>query len=104
MREGMIRKWVRAFKYGHTNVHDEERSGRPSVITEDLVQKVDRKVRKNKRFTILSFSNEFPQVSRSVLHGIVLTTGKRQISMRMEFKSWLYDTKNALKLVEYVEK
>ncbi|GBM37810.1 hypothetical protein AVEN_84519-1 [Araneus ventricosus] len=40
MSEGMVRKWVRAFKDGLTNVHDEERSGRPSVITEDLVQKV----------------------------------------------------------------
>ncbi|GBN21765.1 hypothetical protein AVEN_155627-1 [Araneus ventricosus] len=37
MSEGMVRKWVRQFKDGRTNVHDEERSGRPSVITEDLV-------------------------------------------------------------------
>ncbi|GBO20996.1 hypothetical protein AVEN_90863-1 [Araneus ventricosus] len=45
MSEGMVRKWVRAYKDGRTNVHDEERSGRPSVINEDLVQKVDGKVR-----------------------------------------------------------
>ncbi|GBM52668.1 hypothetical protein AVEN_246752-1 [Araneus ventricosus] len=44
MREGIVRKWVSVFKDGRTNVHDEERSGRPSVITEDLVQKVDGKV------------------------------------------------------------
>ncbi|GBM03748.1 hypothetical protein AVEN_134964-1 [Araneus ventricosus] len=45
LSEGMVRKWVRAIKDVRTNVHDEERSGRPSVITEDLVQKVDGKVR-----------------------------------------------------------
>ncbi|GBL70922.1 hypothetical protein AVEN_46045-1, partial [Araneus ventricosus] len=71
MSEGMVRKWVRAYKDGRTVVHHEERSGRPSVITEDLVQKVDEKVRKNRRFTISSFSNDFLQPSRSVLYGIV---------------------------------
>ncbi|GBM49042.1 hypothetical protein AVEN_153554-1 [Araneus ventricosus] len=70
MSEGIVRKWVRAFKDGGTNAHDEERSGRPSVITEDLVQQVDGKVRENILFTISSLSNEFPQVSRSVLYGI----------------------------------
>ncbi|GBN09383.1 hypothetical protein AVEN_29468-1 [Araneus ventricosus] len=97
LREGMVRKWVRAFKDGHTNVHDEERSGRPSVITEDLAQRVDEKVRENRRFTISSLYNEFPQVSRSVLYVIVtehlnyhkvcsLWAGGK-ISMRMEFKN-----------------
>ncbi|GBN13725.1 hypothetical protein AVEN_60068-1 [Araneus ventricosus] len=36
MSEGMVRKWVRAFNDVHTNVHDVKRSGRPSVISEDL--------------------------------------------------------------------
>ena len=30
MSNGMVRKWVRAFKDGRENVHDEDRSGRPS--------------------------------------------------------------------------
>lgn len=71
MSDGMVRKWVRAFKDGRSNVHDEERSGRPSVITEDLVQKVDQKVKGNRRFTISALSDEFPLVSRSVLYEIV---------------------------------
>ena len=45
MSDRMVRKWVRAFKDGRTNVHDEEWSGHPSVVNEDLVQKVDKKVR-----------------------------------------------------------
>ena len=43
MSDGMVRKWVRAFKDGRTNLHDEERSGRLLVVNEDLVQKVDEK-------------------------------------------------------------
>ncbi|GBN21095.1 hypothetical protein AVEN_80598-1 [Araneus ventricosus] len=71
MSEGMVRKWVRALKDSLTDVHDEERVGRPSVITENLAKKIDGKVRENRLFTISSLSNELPQVPRSVLHGIV---------------------------------
>ncbi|CAL1292114.1 unnamed protein product [Larinioides sclopetarius] len=67
----MVRKWVRAFKDGRTNIHDEERRWRPSVITDDFIQKVGSKVKENRRFTISSLSEEFPVVSRSFLHEIV---------------------------------
>ncbi|KAG8316686.1 hypothetical protein J6590_044474 [Homalodisca vitripennis] len=46
MSDSKVRKWVRAFKDGQENVHDEPRSGRPSVITEDLVKAVDEKIKK----------------------------------------------------------
>lgn len=71
MSDGMVRKWVRAFKDGRTNVHDEQRSGRPSVVNESLVQEVDNTVRENRRFTISSLRDDFPNVSHSVLYGIV---------------------------------
>jgi transposase len=32
MSEGTVRQWCRMFKDGRTNVHGEERSGRPSVV------------------------------------------------------------------------
>ncbi|GFV63554.1 uncharacterized protein TNCV_4389191 [Trichonephila clavipes] len=38
-----VRKWVRKFKDVRTNVHDQERPGRPSVITDDLMQTVETK-------------------------------------------------------------
>ena len=59
MSNGMVRKWVRAFKDGRNNVHD-KRSGQPSVISDDLLQKVDEKVKMNRHFTISSLSEEFP--------------------------------------------
>ncbi|GBM86916.1 hypothetical protein AVEN_151816-1 [Araneus ventricosus] len=71
MTDGMVRKWVRQFNDGRTNVHDEARSGRPSVVNDGLVAKVNEKIRENSRFTIRMLCDEFPQVSKTVLNEIV---------------------------------
>ncbi|GFV30400.1 HTH_48 domain-containing protein [Trichonephila clavipes] len=60
------RKWVRKFKDERTNVHDEERSGESSVITDDLMQAIETAIRENKRFTITTLSLEISDVSWSV--------------------------------------
>jgi len=39
MSDGMVRKWVRMFNEGRENVHDEARSGRPSLVIGDLVRR-----------------------------------------------------------------
>jgi len=43
MSDSMIRKWVRMFNEGRENVHDEAWSGRPSLVNDDLVRKVNEK-------------------------------------------------------------
>ena len=45
MSDGMVKKWVRMFNEGRENVHDEARSGRPSLVNDDLVRKVNERVR-----------------------------------------------------------
>jgi len=67
----MVQRWVRLFNEGCENVHDDPRSGRPSVVNEDLVRTVEEKIRENRRFTIMSLSLHFPQISQSLLHEIV---------------------------------
>jgi len=52
MIDGMIRKWVRIFNEGRQNVHDKARSGRPSLMNDDLVLKVNERARDDRRFTI----------------------------------------------------
>jgi transposase len=52
MNEGTVRQWCRMFKDGRTDVHDEEGSGRPSVVRDDLVQSVDQIICERWRFTI----------------------------------------------------
>jgi len=37
MSVGMVRKWVRMFNVWRENMHDEARSGRPSLVNDDLV-------------------------------------------------------------------
>lgn len=69
--ESSVRKWCIRFKNGRVNVHDEEKSGRPSILSDELVAKVDEKIRENRRFTIRELSLSFPQVSMTVLFEIV---------------------------------
>jgi len=52
MSVGMFRKWVRMFNEGGENVHDEARSGRPSLVNDDLVRKVNERVLDYRRYTI----------------------------------------------------
>jgi len=71
MSDGMGRKWVWMFNDGRQNVHDEARSGRSSMVNDDLVRKVSESVRDNRRFTISDLSLHFPQISRALLYAIV---------------------------------
>ncbi|GBM74706.1 hypothetical protein AVEN_274842-1 [Araneus ventricosus] len=47
MCEDKVRKWVRDFKTGHDNIHDDSRSFRPSVITDDMLASVEAKILEN---------------------------------------------------------
>jgi len=60
MSDGMVRKWVRMFNEGRENLHDEARSGRPSLVNDDLVRKVNERVRDDRGFTISDLSLHFP--------------------------------------------
>ena len=71
MSDGMIRKWVRMFNEGRENLHDEARSGRPSLVNDDLVRKVNERVRDDRRFTISDLSLHFTKISRTLLYDIV---------------------------------
>jgi len=71
MSDGMVRKWVRMFNEGRENFNDEARSGRPSLVNNDLVRKFNERVRDDSRFTISDLSLHFPQISRTLLHDTV---------------------------------
>jgi len=49
-------------------VHDEARRGRPSLANDDLVRKVNERVRDDRCFTISDLSLHFPQISRTLLY------------------------------------
>jgi len=59
MNSSVVRRWTRLFNEGHKNVHNDLRSGRPSVVNEDLVRTVEEKIRENRRFLITSLCLHF---------------------------------------------
>jgi len=73
MSDGMVRKCVRMFNEGRENVHDEARSGCPSLVNDDFGRKVNERVRDDRRFTISDLSLHFLQISRTLLYEIVST-------------------------------
>jgi len=89
MSDGMFRKWIRMFNEGRENVHDEMRSGRPCLVNDDLVRKVNERVRDDKRFTISDLSLHSPQISRTPLYDTVSSGQhrRRPHSMRRVYKN-----------------
>ena len=53
------------FNEGRENVHDEVRSGRPSLVNDDLVRYVNERMRDDRRFAISDLSLHFPEISRT---------------------------------------
>jgi len=47
------------------------RSGCPFLMNDDLVRKVNERVREDRRFTVSDLSLHFPQISRTLLYDIV---------------------------------
>jgi len=83
MSDGMVRKWVRMFNEGRENLHDEAWSERPSLVNDDLVRKVNERVRDDRRFTISDLSLHFPQIARTLLYDIVSShLGYRKVCAR----------------------
>ena len=56
-------QWFRQFKDSQANVRDEDHSGRTYVMRDDLVEKVNNKIRENWQFPISELSTCFPQIS-----------------------------------------
>jgi hypothetical protein len=59
MKDRDVRKQCRLFKEGRIDAHDEERSGGPSLVTYDLKEKVNAKIRENRRFVISELHENF---------------------------------------------
>ncbi|GFV07007.1 uncharacterized protein TNCV_2085681 [Trichonephila clavipes] len=89
MSDSKVRKWVREFKDGRANVHEGERSGRPSVITDDLMQAVETKIQehKEKRFAIsLDFLIRYEEEGDDMLRRIVTGDETRVSNISSESK------------------
>ncbi|UYV62469.1 C20orf24 [Cordylochernes scorpioides] len=78
-----VRKWCREFNEGRINVHDEQRSGRPS-LPESTVARIDEMVRANRQITLEEIEDGLNEdCSHFSVHKIVSETlGYRKVSAR----------------------
>lgn len=60
--KGVVYQWVHLFKSRRTKSHDEERSSKPSVVSNELYQKIYEKVHENQQFTISELSEQCSQI------------------------------------------
>jgi hypothetical protein len=66
MNRQNVAKWCREFEAGRRK--DEIRGGRPSVVTDEIIQKIDENIYAETHLTIDELHQQCPEVSRTVLH------------------------------------
>jgi transposase len=76
MNRQNVTKWCREFSEGRTDVHDEQRSGRSSSISGDLLQESEGEIRANRRVTIKE------------LHHIILSRASRARLKAVAMRKW----------------
>ncbi|GFV62336.1 hypothetical protein TNCV_1131191 [Trichonephila clavipes] len=62
----MMRKWVRQFNDEPPNDNDEARSGWPCVVSDDLIESMNGKIRENRWVTIRLYHNPIVMIK----HGL----------------------------------
>jgi len=74
MNRQNVMKWCREFSEGRTDVRDEQRSGRPSLISDNLLQETEEEIRANRCVTLRELHHIIPKVSKTTIQEAV--TGK----------------------------
>ncbi|PNF17830.1 hypothetical protein B7P43_G05795 [Cryptotermes secundus] len=64
-----VARWYCQFEVRRSDVHDEIRSGRPSVVTDEIIQKNDENICADRRLTIDELHLQCPEMARTVLSG-----------------------------------
>jgi transposase len=85
MNRQNVAKWRREFNAGRIDVHDEQRTGRPSLINNDLVQTVEENIRADRHVMINELHEMIPEVSKWLVHEIV----KEKLDYRKLCAQWV---------------
>lgn len=81
MNRQNVTKWCCDFSGGRTDVHDEHRTGRPSVISDALLQRTEEANHANRRLTMKELHKIIPEVSMTTLYEAV-TLGHKKLCAR----------------------
>jgi hypothetical protein len=71
MNQQNVTKWCCKFCEQWTDVHDEQRSGGPSLISENLLQRTEGEIHANQCGMIRKLHHITPEVSKSTIHEAV---------------------------------
>jgi len=85
MNRQNVTKWCREFSEGRNDVHDKQRSGRPSLISDELLQEIEGEIRANRRVTIRELHHITPKVSETTIHEAVT----EKLEYRKTCASWV---------------
>jgi hypothetical protein len=62
------KKWCREFSEGRTDVHDEQRSSKPCLISDDLPEETEGEICANRRVTIRKAHHIIPEVFKTTIY------------------------------------
>ena len=83
-----VRKWIREVMYGSTDVHDEQRSGWPSVSVEPIAKvEQEQEMLEDRHVTVRELCKRIPEVSKSTTDNVVeefYDKGKRNMPQHMQ--------------------
>ncbi|KAG8231259.1 hypothetical protein J437_LFUL011113 [Ladona fulva] len=65
-----IRKWCKEFTTGRMDIHNEDRSRRPS-LSDEIIEKVKRLLHEDQRVTIFELALRVPEISASSIERIL---------------------------------
>ena len=65
MNRQNVTKWCHEFSEGRTDVHKEQRNGRPSLISNDFLQEIEREILANRSVTMRELHHIIPEVSKT---------------------------------------
>jgi len=85
MNRQNVTKWCRDFSEGKIDVHDEQRSGRPSLITYNLLQETVGKICANWCVMIRELHHIIPKVSKNTINEAVI----ENLGYRKLCKHWV---------------
>jgi hypothetical protein len=72
MNQQTVTKWCRELSEGRTDVHDEQKSSsKPSLISDDLLQKIEGEICANQCGTIRELHHIIPKVSKTTIYEAV---------------------------------
>jgi hypothetical protein len=71
MNRQNVTKWCREFFEGRTDVHEEQRSCRTPLFSDEILHEIEGEIRANRRVTVRVLHHIIPKVSKSTIHEAV---------------------------------